>query len=483
MRSGSALSLPFTVLVLACGGDERLVTGDAGSSSSSSEDGGPHGSTDPDASTSAESSGLVTSATTDVDTTSGASEDSSSTGIPSTCGNGELDDGEGCDDSNNADGDACRADCTNAFEIAWTQTWDGPASGFDVVSDVVVDADGNSYAIGSSSTATGGDVWVRQYLPDGSEGWTFTHDGADGGGDNASAGLLLADGDLILAGNTDVDASYTDILLLRIDGATQTVEWEAVVDGPGTLDDSEDYDVARAIAATSDGGFVVAGSVSGPDQGDDVWVARYDDAGNELWSATYDDDTHIDNTGRAVLVGTDDHVYVFAQDYVNAMSTGRVLEYDADGAPQGEPQTFDLAFTSAVWTADGNIVTTGYAAPSNTLLDAVTREYDPDFVQIWEAVFDGALEFDFPRAVQVGPEGNVYVVGAMSRAGEQDNAFLVAYDADGTALWSDEYNDELDIDEAWLGVAVDGAGDVVVAGYEPVLGQQSNTFVRKYHPL
>jgi hypothetical protein len=295
--------------------------------------------------------------------------------------------------------------------------------------------------------------------------------------------LLLPDGDIVIAGNSELEASGTDILLLRIDGTTRAVEWVVTVDGPGTPDDSPDSDLALALAPTSDGGFVVSGSISVAMQHDDVWVARYDDAGNELWSASYDDDAHVTNRGTAVLVGPSDEVYVLGEDYVNTMSTGRVLVYDADGTPQGDPQTFDLAFTNAVWDSQGNIVATGFAAPSNTLLDVVTRKYDTDFVQIWEAVFDGALDFDFPHGLQVDANDNVYVVGSLARAGEQENAFVEAYDADGNALWGDEYNDELDIGEQWRGVAIDGNGDVVVGGFVPELGQQANAFIRKYHPL
>jgi hypothetical protein len=297
--------------------------------------------------------------------------------------------------------------------------------------------------------------------------------------------LFLPDGDIFVVGNSENVDSGTDILIMRIDGATRAVEWSATVDGPGGPADSSDFDLARGLALTSDGGLVVVGSVATADNRDDTWVGRYDGAGNQLWSATYDDDAHVDNRAAAVLVGPDELVHVFCQDYVNARSTnGRVLVYDGDGNQQGDAQTFDLVFTNAVWDSAGNLVVTGFAAPANNGFDVVTRKYDLDLAMIWEAVFDGANGFDFPHGLQLDASDNAYVVGSMDRVGQQANAFVEAYDADGNALWGDEYNDDvLNIGEEWRGVAIDAMGDVIVGGYAPMLGQQADTFVRKYHPL
>lgn len=476
--------LVFLCLALACGDDGVTASGDGSSGSSSG--GGESSSTNPATTIVDESTSSTSDTATSTESSEGSADSSSSTGAPNLCGNGDLDDGEECDDSNVEDGDACHADCTLAFEVVWTVLHNGDADDEDDANRVWIDPAGNIYALGEESvTGEGSNVWLQQYLPDGTEGWTYRYDGG-AGDDEFSAELLVTDdGDFIVAGNTETDTSYYDILLLRIDGATQMLEWSVVVDGPGMGSDAHDFDRARGLAPTDDGGFVAVGSVSTDAQGDDVWIGRYDALGTEVWTTTYDDAAHVDNTGRAVLVDPDGQVLVFAQDYENFMSTGRFIVYDADGMPQaGREQTDDVAFERAIWNADGDMIVTGSAAPTNTLLDVVTRKYDAGFTQIWEVVYDGALDFDFPYGMHVDEAGNVYVVGVTYRVNEQGNSFVQVYDGDGNALWSDEYNDaELDITEAWYGVATDANGDVVVAGFEPVLGQQNDTFVRKYHPL
>ena len=123
----------------------------------------------------------MSASTTTPATSESSADGSSSSGAPDLCGNGELDDGEECDDSNNVDGDACHADCTNAFEIVWTNLHDGSASHGDYANDVVIDGAGNIYVLGNEGvTGEGANVWLQQYLPDGTEGWTLSYDGGSG---------------------------------------------------------------------------------------------------------------------------------------------------------------------------------------------------------------------------------------------------------------------------------------------------------------
>ncbi len=475
----SYLIVSLGLLALGCPGGDDGATGESTSSESGSEG--------PTTAMTAESSTGMTMTTTDETSVGPVDSSESSTGIPTTCGNGELDDGEDCDDGDNEDGDACHADCTFAHEIVWTALHDGTQSSFDNAADVWIDDDGTIYVLGSETvTGQGSNVWLQQYMPDGTEGWTFSYDGADGNDDFAASLAVTADGDFLIVGNTETDASDVDILLLRVAADTQLVDWEVVVDGagmgPGEVDD---FDTGRALAVTSDGGVIAVGSVAVDDQGLDVWVAKYDDAGVEVWTSTHDDDGHFDNVARAVLVGDGDAPIVFGNDFETDVGTGFALVFDADGALQdADTQSFDIFVDDAVFDADGNIVIAGNGDLGNTLVDAVTRKYDPAFTQLWQAAFDGSMDVDTVGGVHVDAAGNVYTVGTTFRTGEQGNGFVAAYDADGNALWGDEYNTvDVDLEEGWSAVAADAMGDVVVVGFAPVLGHQSDAFTRKYHPL
>jgi cysteine-rich repeat protein len=479
MSMRTCSSLVMVSLALGCPSSDDGATGESTGSGETSN--GPSSSVSV---TLGEGSGSTSTAET---STGVADSSESSTGIPTTCGNGEMDDGEECDDGNNDEGDACHADCTNAFEITWTNLHDGTQSSFDSVNDVWIDDAGNIYALGfETTTGQGANVWLQQYMPDGTEGWTFTYDGMDSNDDYGISLTVAADGGLLIAGNTQSDMTDVDILILRVDPDTQMVDWETIVDGPGMgAGANDDFDSGRALATTSDGGVVVVGSVAVDMQAWDMWIGKYDDAGAEVWTATRDDAAHDDNIARAVLVGASDEAIVFGDDYMGETGTGIALVYDADGALQdAQTQTFDMFVDDAVYDADGNIVLTGNADLGNTAIDAVTRKYDPGFTQIWQAVFDGSMQDDFGQGVFVDGAGNVVVAGMTQRTGEQGNGFVAVFDADGVALWSDEYNTmDIDLEESWSAAAVDAMGDVVVVGYAPVLGHQNDGFTRKYHPL
>ena len=175
---------------------------------------------------------------------------------------------------------------------------------------------------------------------------------------------------------------------------------------------------------------------------------------------------------------------MFANDYAVATGTGIAVVYDADGNLVDDTQTFEIFVDDAVYDADGNYVMTGNADLGNTVQDAVTRKYDPE---LHAAVAGDLRRLDAGRPRPGRPRrhgGNVYVVGTTYRTGRQGNGFIAVYDGDGSPLWGDEYNTmDIDLEEGWRAVATDATGDVVVVGFAPVLGQQNDGFVRKYHPL
>ncbi|MBC8072424.1 MAG: hypothetical protein IAG13_29140 [Deltaproteobacteria bacterium] len=470
---------PLAALALGCSDDAPAV-GDDGSSSSTAT---------PD-----DSSGSPTTLTPTTDTTApttdptseGSLDDSSSSvGVSDDCGNGDLDEGEQCDDGNFDEGDACHADCTFSFEVAWTNLHDGPASDFDNGNDVWIDAEGNAYVLGNEASPGDTALWLQQYLPDGREGWVYRYDGAAGGDDFGSAFAATDDGDFLIVGTTTTDASGYDILILRLDGATQAVEWEVTVDGSGSGAGDDDDDSGTGIAVLGDG-VAVVGSVSVDDQERDIWVGRYDASGTEQWTATVDGAAHGFDFAQGVLPGGDGDVIVLgSEDQGDDPTIGIARVYGADGMLRdAASQDFDFYVSSGARDGDGNIVLVGYAEANNTGVDAEIRKYDPSFTELWSVSYDGSLDDDIADGVHIDGDGNVVVVGTTYRVNQQANALVAAWDADGNPLWSDSYNTaDVDLGEQWYGVATDATGEVVVAGYATILGHQGDVLVRKYRPL
>ena len=112
--------------------------------------------------------------------------------------------------------------------------------------------------------------------------------------------------------------------------------------------------------------------------------------------------------------------------------------------------------------------------------DAFLNKYDPDGSELWSVGF-GSAKDDAALSLAVDGEGHVCVAGWTSGAvqghaseGGQD-AFLSKYDPEGAELWTRQFG-SIENDSAW-GVAVDGWGDVYVAGL-----RGGDGFLSKYGP-
>jgi hypothetical protein len=153
---------------------------------------------------------------------------------------------------------------------------------------------------------------------------------------------------------------------------------------------------------------------------------------------------------------------------------------------------------AAAHAPDGSTVVAGFtllALPGQMSAggsDAFVRAYAPDGTERWTRQF-GSPGLDIANDVAIGVTGEVYVVGSVggnALPGETyigaDDAFIRAYHADGTVLWTDQFGTVED-DQAH-GVAVTPGGTVYVAGNtyfelgQPGYFGSSDAFLRAYNP-
>ena len=158
----------------------------------------------------------------------------------------------------------------------------------------------------------------------------------------------------------------------------------------------------------------------------------------------------------------------------------------------------------------GNVLVTGYFGAtadlgggpltSAGLLDIFVAKYNASGTHVWSQRF-GDTGNDQGRAIAVDGAGNVLVTGdflgtvdfgggPLTSAGGND-IFVAKYDASGTHVWSQRFGIFLNGDRG-LGIAVDGAGNVLVTGYFQgsvdfgggplAFAGGSDIFVAKYDP-
>ncbi len=109
------------------------------------------------------------------------------------------------------------------------------------------------------------------------------------------------------------------------------------------------------------------------------------------------------------------------------------------------------------------------------LRDAFLVKLSSGGSHIWSKAFSAPGSYDRPNAVAADVNGNVVVTGNFSSSIDLgggvlyavttgiQNFYVAKYSSSGTHQWSERFGGTGDMDG--LGIATDGAGDVVVTGY------------------
>lgn len=415
-----------------------------------------------------------TDPTTTSDGGSSAADESSSDGEPvAECGNGVLEDGEMCDDGNNAAGDACHPLCVEPYEPVWTQSFDGEDRddrGFALAIDASADA---VYLCGLTTSETGGrDLLVQRYgLTDGERAWSWSRDTA-GQADTAEQVAVDGNGDLVVVGvvinGAGTERGWVtkfspggDVLWEQLDPVASKIEGVAVTDDDhivavgraGGLGNSMTWQQTYTPDGSRDGEAVLGAlDAAGDSRGVDVitvpgvgvqvtgvlfdggvpnlWTARYDDVGDQLWQHLVPDPEGdvprgvgqaLSPLGGSAIAGVRD-TDIFVQ------------FYDDAGAPDGEPfvqgaggqdEAADIAFLD-----DGRYVVVGFLGfnlQDTGTADGWIRFNEADGTEIRTYPVSGTGGgIDKVLAVDVAPH-SVIVTGYVKNEGTDIDLWLRRY--------------------------------------------------------
>jgi hypothetical protein len=263
--------------------------------------------------------------------------------------------------------------------------------------------------------AQGHDAWARAYDAAGNARWTYELSTPSEGHDAATGVVALPDGGALVAG-TWFSGSNTRWNSFAVDvTVTGATAWTQVNEYVGD-------DRYNAIARDASGRLLLAGS-------------RTDAAGPEAWL-------------RAV--SADGHTELWA--------------ITRHGTVPGGASATGVAVDST-----GDLVAIGSETNTGTGVDGWIAKYSPAGAPRWmRSLASSGPAPDAVRGVAIGPDHSIAVVGALD-----DASTIRVYGADGTPRWDVTAADGT----SWSGVAVDAAGDVVVAGS---LG--ADLVARKYTP-
>jgi uncharacterized delta-60 repeat protein len=278
-----------------------------------------------------------------------------------------------------SDADAFKNCCLIKYlpngDTAWVRLYDGPAGLDDNLADVAVDAAGDIYAVGSVwGLGTFRDAAAFKYDTDGNMLWLQSYDGTAGELDELERLVIDDNGNVYAVGNSYGADTGQDILLVKYDSDGGEV-WHRTLNGT-----ANSHDKAKALQIDMDGNIFVTGGIDNGNNSDFA-LAKYTPDGDTLWLRTYDGAGNFNDVGRDLAIDALNNIYVTGQsnsaegdfDYLTVAynSDGELLWAKTyDGPSDGADQSYLIEVTG-----DNEVVVAGESNGGVSHLDYFVVRY------------------------------------------------------------------------------------------------------------
>lgn len=347
--------------------------------------------------------------------------------------------------------------------LVWRRAYSGARGGVGgQATAIAVDPQGNVYAAGTiSDGAIFGqniDALVVAWRSDGVERWARRYDGPAAGFDHLSEIAVDPAGDVYVGGSSQ--GAWFDWLTQRYT-ADGTLRWTRRHSGPGSADDN-----VTGMAVAPGGAVVVAGTSRHRGDGvtNDAEILTYDPHGNLVLARRWSDTAISHETVGDLAVDATGGVTVTGSTAQNAspefgIPTPVTLRFDAGSTV---PRVIRAGGAAAAVDGAGGVLVAGWFAGAPAL--SATARHDAAGNRVWSTPLAvGANETFIVTGLVADRLGAVTVAGTLSDNVTLNRDFLtIRYAADGRELWRHRLTGR-DTDTL-SAVVAESAGSVVVAG-------------------
>ncbi len=231
------------------------------------------------------------------------------------------------------------------------------------------------------------------------------------------------------------------------------------------------------------GDYIVTGGTDNHTTGHDILTIKYSGSnGAIIWQRRYDGPAHLSDSAQALALDQQGNAIIagFSSNGTNNDCYTAKLS-GSDGALIWErryagPANGNDTATAVAVDASGNVIMTGSSstfARTNQFYipetnDFYTAKYAAaDGAVMWEQRYNGpANDNDVPQAIAVDGQGNVVVAGFSVGVGTDADFYTAKYAAtDGALIWERRYEGSANARDAVEAATIDGNGDVLVTGY------------------
>ncbi|MBS1613796.1 MAG: T9SS type A sorting domain-containing protein, partial [Bacteroidetes bacterium] len=254
----------------------------------------------------------------------------------------------------------------------WATLYNSGGNNVDEPVALTLTATGNVYVSGRSQVAGVDDITTVKYNSTGAQQWAQTYNGGNGNDRNEA---MVVDGNenVYICGRTTASNGSFDGLLIKYN-SSGVQQWVKTFNGTGDGEDRFDK-----ILLDVDGNITVAGKTDVDNTAGvnfDYLVIKYDNSGNVLWDTTWAYSPTSDDAATGLASDNDANLYVTGESYTGAAYSYATLTFGA--TPQvlvyNNNQGDDKA--KAITVSGTAVYVTGGSTGSGTQYDATTVKYD-----------------------------------------------------------------------------------------------------------
>lgn len=364
----------------------------------------------------------------------------------------------------------------------WVARYDGPGNGWDLVTALTLDAQGNVYVTGMSVNPEANfDFATIKYNTQGEEQWVALYNGSGNGGDGARAIAVDPSGNVYVTGMSTSQNDNHDYVTIKYNSQGKE-EWVALYNGP-----SNGWDDAKALALDHEGNVYVTGTSWDSISHEDYLTIKYSPQGEEKWVARCNGPENGSDIVSSLVVDVSGNIYItgwvrsekFNHDYAT-------VKYNSQGEEQwivlhgGIGKYMDIP-TGLTVDDESNVYVTGRCVNDNS--DYCTVKYSPQGLRLWFACYNGPGDgTDEANALAVDEKGNVYVTGRSQNENDNYDYATIKYNMQGEEQWIARYSGPGNRWNAATALVVDTSGNVYVTGSIEKRRSDEDYCTIKYNP-
>ncbi len=370
----------------------------------------------------------------------------------------------------------------------WAAFYNGPVSpdsSYDVANSIAVDNAGNVYVTGTSFGGATNYDWVTiKYNSSGVQRWVKRYNDSFNSSDGG-IGIAVNNTGVYVTGTSVFSGSISEITTIKYDTAG-TQQWLVGYLATGDMGSNP-----SKIKLDASSNVYVCGESNHLGSNDNYAVVKYNSAGVLQWAQTYNGTGNVQDDANDIAIDLTGNVYVTGASWTTGSNLDYVtIKYNSGGVQQwlkrynGPGNSSDIPNAIAVDTS-GNVFVTGFSLGSGTSYDMATIKYNSIGDTLWLRRYDfgpGGNRDDRALAMALDRSGNAYVTGSSSSSTFNDYA-TIKYTPSGNPVWTLRYNGAGSNDDDAVAVAVDNSNNLYVTGSSWGVSSNKDIVTLKYSPV